>query len=268
MKTIRYLSWMLSIVLPLVASIGNASIPNGAFDFFAPGIGSPSWPLLLGKRDTIKVKSHHVGSETYWTLTGWGSSSNFWGGPSDSIALRGERVRYQANFNSAGQLITSIGSRTLSNFLEIKGSLPAGTFGETSWPSQRNKLLLRADLLDANPDNGIPDLIGTFDGVALGFKTKFTGGWIANNTSLTGGSTGENLWLYGLSLDFQNLAKALDGIESNGTLRSLIGRSETIRNVTSIASIPLPGAAWLFVSGLMALFTSRRNHAGSSRFAM
>jgi len=71
-----------------------------------------------------------------------------------------------------------------------------------------------------------------------------------------------------LSQSFNNLVKALDGDSSNGTLASLIGSSKTIDGVTSVASVPVPGAAWLFLTGLMGLLASRRKSAGSSRLAV
>jgi len=175
-------------------------------------------------------------------------------------------VKYQANFNSAGQLITSMGTKSLSNFLEIKGSLPAGQFGGTSWAAQPDQLLLKATLLDSDSSNNKPDLIGisrSSTNNALGFKTLFTGGWAANNFGLTGGSKGESLWLFSSSSDFKDLVKALDGYSGNGTLSSIIGSSKTIQYVSSVAAVPVPGAVWLFGTGLMTFLVGRRKSAGS-----
>ncbi len=266
MKVINHARWALALVLPLVTSVGNASSSsntNGAYAYTAPGITDLSWPLFLDTNETIKINKNGSGSTSYWTLTGTGSTTSFWGGLFNHVNLGSDSVKYQANFNAAGQLITSMGSKTLSNYLQIDGSLPAGTFGGTSWSAQPNQLLLKADLLDTNPGNGTPDLIGTYAGAALGFNTHFTGGWVANNLGLTGGSTGESLWLAGLSSGFQNLVKALDGNSGNGTLSSLIGSSKTITGVVSVASVPVPGAVWLFGTGLMTLLASRRKAAGA-----
>jgi hypothetical protein len=266
MKVINHARWALALVLPLVASVGHASSSsntNGVYSYTAPGITDLSWPLFLDVNETVKVNKSGSGASTYWTLTGSGSTTSFWGGLFNSVNLGKDSVKYQANFNSAGQLITSMGSKTLSNYLQINGSLPAGTFGGTSWSAQPNELLLKADLLDKNPGNGTPDLVGTYAGVAVGFNTKFTGGWAANNTGLTGGSTGESLWLAGLSSSFLNLVKALDGNAGNGTLNSLFGSSKTITGVVSVASVPVPGAVWLFGTGLMTLLASRRKAACS-----
>lgn len=272
MKVMKTARWALALVLPLVASAGNASSAsntNGAYAYNAPGVTDISWPLFLDTDETIKVERKGSSSSNYyWQLTGTGSHASFWGGLSNGLNLGSESVKYQANFNSAGKLITSMGSKTLNNYLEIKGSLPAGTFGGTSWTAQPYQTLLKADLLDVNPGNGAPDLIGNYAGIALGFNTKFTGGWVANNAGLTGGSTGESLWLAGLSNGFQNLVKALDGNSGNGTLSSLIGSSKTINGVASVASVPVPGAVWLFGTGLMSLLASRRKRAGSPRFAV
>jgi hypothetical protein len=97
----------------------------------------------------------------------------------------------------------------------------------------------------------------------LGFKTLFTGGWAANNIGLTGGSTGESLWLFSSSSDFKNLVNALDGNSGNGMLSSLIGSSHTFTNVSSVAAVPVPGAVWLFGTGLMTFLAGRRKSVGS-----
>lgn len=268
MKASNYARWLLAIVLPLAASAGNASLTDGKYTYTAPGVVEPSWPLFLDTNETIQIERKGSGSNSYWQLSGVGSTTSFWGGLTNSVNLGSESVKYQANFNAAGQLITSIGSIKLNNYLEIKGSLPKGTFGGTSWSAQPNQLLLKATLLDAIPGNGTPDLIGNYAGSALGFNTKFTGGWAANNPGLTGGSTGESLWLSGLSSGFKNLVKALDGNSANGTLSSLIGSSKTITGVSSVAAVPVPGAVWLFGTGLMAVFVGRRKGLGSSRLAV
>jgi len=266
MKVIKYGRWMLVVVLPLVAGAGNAatSMTDGKFTYEAPGVGEPSWPLFLDTNETIKISKKGSGPNTYWQLIGSGSSASFWGSLTNHVNLGKESVKYQANFNSAGELITSIGTTTLKNYLEIKGTLPAGSIGETSWNDLPYQTLLKADLLDANPGNGSPNLIGTYGGVALGFNTKFTGGWAPSIPGLTGGSTGENLWLAGVSSDFLKLVKALDGDGSNGTLSSLIGSSKTINYVSSVAAVPVPGAVWLFGTGLVTLLASRRKNAGCS----
>ena len=113
-------------------------------------------------------------------------------------------------------------------------------------------------MTDINPSNGVADRIGTYGPFAIGFNTQFTGGWATTIPGLTGGSTGESLWLAGFSTEFSNLVKALDGKSGNGTLASLFGSSKTIRGVFSVASVPVPGAVWLFGSGLMTFFAGRR----------
>lgn len=277
MKVIKRGRWALALVLALVASAGNAatSLTDGKYTFIAPGIANPSWPLFLDASETVKVAKKGSKSNPYWQLTGTGSTTSFWGGLSNSVNLGKDSVKYQANFNAAGQLITSIGHTKLSNYLEIKGGLPAGAFGGTSWKKQSNQLLLKATLLDANPGNGTPDLVGTDADSALGFDTKLTGGWAAKNLGFTGGSTGESLWLFGVSSGFKDLVKALDGDNGNGTLSSLFGKSKTIKGISSVAGVPvagvspgaavvpLPGAVWLFGTGLMTLLASRRKGAGS-----
>jgi len=267
MKTLKTLTRTIALALPLTASLANASQVT-PFPFASSGIGGVSYPYFLDTQEKVSVKRMGAGPNSYWRLTGTGSAASFWGPDDNSYNLKNERIKYVANFDAAGRLITSIGSKILDNYLEIKGSLPAGQIGNTSWGRLSNQLLLRATLLDSDASNGVPDLIGTYGGsqnqedhdglVALGFKTKFTGGWAAEQPGLTGGSTGENLWLFGSSHDFQDLVNALDGDSENGTLRSLIDRSKTIEKVSSVASVPLPGAVWLLGAGLMTLLGSRR----------
>ncbi|NOT10855.1 MAG: hypothetical protein HOP23_03315 [Methylococcaceae bacterium] len=272
--------WAIAILLPLIGNIGYASNDEGnrkqidfsAFGSNAGDIGAPSWPLFKGVNEVIKVKKFGTGPNAYWTLTGTGSNASFLGDFSNYVKLGNESVKYVAHFNAAGKLITSIGSganiKTLTNYLEISGALPAGDFGFTSWTNQPNQLLLKATLLDSNSENGTPDLIGTYSNTALGFKTLFTDGWVAENASITGGSIGENLWLVGFSSEFRKLIRALDGNSNNGTLNSLFNSSsKKIRNVVSIAAVPLPATAWLFGTGIMAFLVGRRNKSGLKFFA-
>ena len=261
MKVISYAKLLLVPALLLLATDGNASSTwagRAPTSYTAPGIGAPSWPLFLDNDETIKVVRNGSGNKSYWTMTGTGSSTSFWGSKSNSVNIKNESVKYVANFNAAGELITSIGGKSLSNTLEIRGALSAGKFGGTSWKNQPNQLLLKATLLDSSADNLKPDLIGNYKNSALGFGTQFTGGWAANNRGLTGGSTGENLWLFGKEDSFLKLVKALDSNKKNGTLSSLIGKSKTFSNVSSISAVPLPGAAWLFLSGMVAFLGFKR----------
>lgn len=250
MNLMHYLRWILIAVLSMLASTGYAAIP----DVNAEGVGAPSYPYFYDIGETVKIKKNGKGDNVYWTLTGTGSKASFWGSDTSSVALGSGKVRYQANFNAAGELITSIGtgkgkSKTLQNYLEIKGSLPATNWGRTSWGKLKNQLLLKANLTE----------VGTSGASALGFKTVFTGGWAPSIPGLTGGSTGENLWLSGLSTGSYLLVNAFQ----SGNL-NLLGKSLTIKGVSSVASVPLPGAVWLFGAGLIALFANRRNSATDS----
>lgn len=256
MNLLKYARWTLVLVLPIFANIGNAS-----------GIGDSSLPAFLDVDERIKILKKGTDDNPYWQLNGIGLTTSFLVGDgklSDSIEVSGGSVIYQANFNAEGKLITQIGDKSLSNFLQIQGALSAGSHGSTSWSDLPFQTLLRAELWDSDPGNGTPDVIGTFGGFALGFNTHFTDGWVANNPGLTGGSTGESLWLLGLSSGFNKLVRALDGNASNGTLASLIGSSKTIDDVTSIAAVPLPGAVWLYGTGLMIFLASRRKATDSS----
>jgi hypothetical protein len=212
----------------------------------------------LDTSESISMKKMGSGANIYWQMTGTGSTASLFGASNNAYNLTKDSVKYVANFDINGKLITSIGTKSLNNTLEIRGALPAGTIGNTHWNALSNQLLLSATLLDNNFANGTPDLIGNYGGNALGFKTQFTGGWAANQPGLTGGSTGESLWLFSASKNFLDLVNALDGISTNGTLSSLIGNSKTITKVSSVASVPVPGAVWLFGTGLISLLASRR----------
>ncbi len=278
MKVWKNAKWALAFALPLVTGTGNAatSLTNGMYKFTAaPGtsVVDASWPLFKDQGETITVKKIGTGGSAYWQLTGKGNAASFWGSTKQAYSLGNERVIYQANFNAAGQLIadnTKIGLTTIRNFLEIRGTLQAGKFGNTPWKAvtNPNTVLLSATLLGGNKSNGIGvDYAAAVNGSkfpALGFTTKFNrGSWILGQRGLTGGSTGESLWLTGASTGFRDLVLALDGNSRNGTLNSLIGASKTIGAVTSVAAVPLPGAAWLFLGGLMTVLASRRKSVGS-----
>ncbi|MDD2658573.1 MAG: VPLPA-CTERM sorting domain-containing protein [Methylococcales bacterium] len=239
MKIIKSVKWALVLLLPVFASTGNAA-----------GVIPSSYPLFENIYDTVLVREQTVytspnTSDSYWTLTGTGSTSLFMGGLTNFVNVGDANVHYQANFNAQGQLITAIDGVKLNNSLEITGSLPKGTFNGTSWADQPNQLLLSANLV--NPT-------GTSNGNALGFNTQFTGGWVANNTGLTGGSMSESLWLLGLNPDFKNLVNFVDG-------KGVLSPWSTY-NAISIASVPLPAAVWLFGAGLMAVLGARRKSAG------
>ncbi|MEQ1621180.1 MAG: hypothetical protein ABL919_07210 [Methylococcales bacterium] len=269
MKFINYARWGLALALPLAASTGFAS-PYGLPSYSAPNVPAPSLPAFVDTNETVKIQKLTSGGNTYWKLTGTGKNTVFstlnststW---FNSYNLGSDSVKYEANFNSAGKLITSMGSTTLTNYLQINGSLPAGSHaGTTTWTAKSNQLLLKANLLDINPGNGAPDNIGTFAGAAIGFKTAFTGGWAPTVAGLTGGSTGESLWLAGLSADFLKLVKALDTNTGNGTLSSLFNTSsKTITGVVSVSSVPVPGAVWLFLTGMMAVLGLNRKKGNS-----
>ena len=267
MKLTSYSRWALALALPFATGTSNASFSDHGMYLPVPttasygGIVGVSSPNFVDVNEVITVTKFGSGAaNSYWQISGTGSTAIFDslnGSRFKSYNLGNETVKYTANFDANGRLITSFGGTALSNTLSITGSLPAGSFGNTSWGSQPNELLLSANLTDINPNNGTADRIGTFGSFAIGFNTQFTGGWATTIPGLTGGSTGESLWLAGFSSDFANLVKALDGKTKNGTLSSLFGSTKTIHGVFSVASVPVPGAVWLFGTGLMTLLASR-----------
>jgi hypothetical protein len=274
MKVIKYGQWLLALAMLSIGTVGHATnMPSPLFGASSSGIIAPSFPLFFDEGGKIVMTKSGSGSNAYWTMTGTGSSTELLGSLFSGYNLGSDSVKYVANFNSNGQLIAKKPgtNTTLTNYLEIKGSLPAGSIGSASWGPVSNQTLLKATLLDKIPGNNAPDLIGTLGNSslfsALGFNTKWdttTPGWAitTNGGKLTGGSTGESLWLGGLfNSDFYTLVNALDGNNGNGTLSSLIGSGKTIKNVYAIASVPVPAAVWLFGSGLMAVFAGRRKRA-------
>ena len=242
---------MLSVLAANVCYAGLES-PNRMFRFDAPGIGSPSWPMFMDQNGTIEITKNGSGVNAYWTLTGTGDSTSFLGSFKNKYAVGDSAFEYVANFNAKGELITSIGNTTnLTNYLTINGSLGAGKIGKTSWDAIDNQLLLQADLVS----------VSTWKNKAIGFKTKFTGGWAVDPAlGFTGGSLGENLWLTSLSRGFRDLVKALDSDRHNHRLSSLFKNDTTIKGVKAIASVPIPGAVWLFGSAMMLLFANQRKN--------
>jgi hypothetical protein len=267
MKVIIYTRLALVLMLSLAASSANANSSTGIFGMPSSSVGgivAPSFPNFVDTNEVITVKKFGSGSaNAYWKISGTGSTAIFDslnGSTFHSYNLGNEKVEYTAYFNASGQLITPTlknGTQGL-NTLNIWGSLPAGSFGNTSWGPVSNTLLLSANLLDVN--NGTADKIGTYGSFAIGFNTEFTGGW-ANQPGLTGGSKGESLWLAGFSSEFANLVKALDGRPDNGTLASLFRSTKHIKGVFSVASVPVPGAVWLFGTGLMTLLAAGRRNS-------
>jgi hypothetical protein len=276
MKVTNYARLALAIVLPLAAGTGYADYSQPGLSLPIPsnstkGIVAPSFPNFVGINDTVKVvqKFNSGGTNSYWSLTGSGTTSildSLNGKTFTSYNLGGGdpmnnnyKTSYVANFDANGKLITTFEGQGLSNTLTIYGSLQAGRFGNTSWAAQPNELLLSANLTGGT----IPNQVGTYGSFAIGFNTQFTGGWAADNLGLTGGSTGESLWLAGISADFAKLVKALDGNISNGTMSTLFSSNKTIKGVFSVASVPVPGAVWLFGTGLMTFFAGRRKSAAA-----
>lgn len=242
---------MLSVLATNVCYAGLES-PSRMFRFDAPGIGSPSWPMFMDQNGTIEITKNGSGANTYWTLTGTGDSTSFLGSFKNKYEIGDSTVKYVANFNARGELITSIGNVTnLTNYLTINGSLGAGKIGNTSWDTVDNQLLLQANLVSVN----------TWKNKAIGFKTMFTGGWAVDPAKgFTGGSIGENLWLTSLSKGFRDLVRALDSDRRNHRFSSVFKNDTTIRGVNAIASVPIPGAVWLFGSAMMMVLANQRKN--------
>lgn len=252
MNAVKKARWAIALALPLLAGTVQAAVP-AYFSYAAPGVVAPSDPHFLDSNESITIKRLGSGANRYYQLIGTGATTSFLG-PISQYNLGSDSVKYVANFDLNGRLITQIGNTKLNNTLTISGTLPKGSIGDTSWNALPNQVLLSATLLAGT--TGTAGVAG--GGTALGFATQFTGGWAANQPGLTGGSTGESLWLFSKYDDFKTLVRALDGVSSNGTLSSLIGSGKTITHISSVASVPVPAAAWLFATGLMGLLAKRR----------
>lgn len=248
-------SLRMAAALTLSFLSGTASASTTLPTFSAPGVVAPSYPAFVDDNSNITVKRVNAGkvngvTQYFWQLSGKGESSVF-ALPNSDYRIKNESFKYTANFDSNGDLITSYGNKhNLKNNLTINGKLGAGSVGDYSWKAfTSNKLLLSANLTALGTDSN-----------ALGFATSFTGGWAADqNKPFTGGSTGESLWLSSSSsTSFTNLVAAIQ----NGTLDNLLGNknSMTFKHVSSVASVPVPAAVWLFGTGLTALLASRRKN--------
>jgi len=254
MKVIKRARYLLVLLFPLLTGSANAS-----------GIFDAGLPAFMDLDERVKITKKGTDANPYWQLKGIGLSTSLLVGDGElenAIEIPDGSVIYQANFNAAGELITEMNGQSLSNFLLVNGSVAAGTHDSYSWSDQPYQVLLRAELMDFDPENGTPDRIGTFGGFALGFNTHFMGGWVTEG--LSGNSMAESLWLYGFSAGFHTLYNALDGNDANGTLASLIGSSLTVNDVSSFATVPLPGATWMFLTGVMTLLASRRKSSVQS----
>ena len=280
MKVINYRPLLLVPVLLLSATEANASalqaagaFTNNKYFYNAPGVVAPSLPLFQDNKESVSVTQKGSGANSYWQLKGTSTVSSTSSlllnynknTKKDNLVGGKDKVTYQANFNASGQLITKIGTTKLSNFLDITGTLNSFNFGGTLFKAQASKLLLHADLLDSKA-NSKPDLVGVFNddkhgGYGLGFGTKFTGGWATEQKVLTGGSAGESLWLFGSNKAFNDLVKALDGKSANGTLNTLFKNNKTITGVSSISAVPVPGAVWLFLTGMLTVLGFSRKKA-------
>ena len=281
MKVINYTPLLLVPVLLLSATEANATplqsagkLTNNKYFYNAPGVVGASFPSFQDNKQSVSVTKKGFGANSYWTLRGTSTGSstsslltnyNF-RTKKDTLVAGDQKVTYTANFNSKGELITSAGSTKLFNSLKIYGTLDAFTFGDKKFSAQSSKLLLSADLLDSKANNSKSDLVGVFNnakygGYGLGFVTKFTGGWATQQKELTGGSKAESLWLFGSNNSFNDLVKALDANKANGTLNTLFRNNKTISGVSSLAAVPVPGAVWLFLTGMLTVLGFSRKKA-------
>jgi hypothetical protein len=247
----------------VVAALAVAGAAHAATNppFSAPGVSSPGYPdFISGNYEaTLTSSMETVGKtkETVFTLSISGSDPNLgvFNFPGADYLAGNETISLTANFTSTGQLITG-----LSNTFKVTGSLPASsnpTYGTApagfSWSAQPNETLFSATLTGYGVDS-------THEG--LGFVATDFGGW-ADQKQFTNGSTTESLWLFELS----SLLPASSGTSQIQSLTNNAGWNAFLAELKSgsalkaadfyllggIATVPLPAAFWLLLSGIAAV---------------
>jgi hypothetical protein len=249
-----------------VAVLGAAGVAQ-AFtvpNFSGPGVSSPGYPDLWSANQTASLVQNASGTFTL-SVTGNAAGCGQKGGsnscsaaifnfPSGAYLVGNETINITANFSSNGTFT--------SGTYAITGSLPASTmptYGSApkgvSWSTQPTETLLTANLTGDTIDS-------THE--ALGFKEVITGGW-ADQPMFTGLSNPviESVWLYSfLSNNANNNGNNSWGTPGNNStwnnflaeLKNGKGLKATnFTGIAAIATVPIPGAALLFGSGLAGL---------------
>jgi hypothetical protein len=221
-----------------------------------PSIGSPGYPDFWAANYSASLTANSQG--TVYTLSIAGSNPNIgvFNFPNSSYLVGNEQVKLTANFDSHGNLLTS-----MSNTYEIDGSLASSSnplFGSkpngVSWSTQPVEKLFSASLTGVTVDS---------KDEALGFKSTNFGGW-ANQKQFTGGSTTESVWLYSLLSPLASFNSAINTANNdwNSFLSEIKNHSalkaKTFYGIASIATVPLPASLLLLCSGLLGLGVFRR----------
>jgi hypothetical protein len=246
-----------------VAVLGAAGVAQAYTvpNFSGPGVSSPGYADFWSGNQTASLTQNANGTFTL-SVTGNTGSCNQKGGskscsaaifnfPSGAYLVGNESINITANFSSSGTFT--------SGTYSVSGSLPASTmptFGKAppgyNWSTQPTETLLTANLTGDTIDS-------THE--ALGFKEVITGGW-ADQPMFTGGSLIESVWLYAfLSNNANNNGNNWTTHGTNSTWNNFLAelkngkglKPTSFTGIAGIATVPIPGAALLFGSGLAGL---------------
>lgn len=219
----------------------------------ASGSAPSSLDFTFDNRNlSVAITSSGTGTNTVYTLTASGAGQfSFYGTSLQPIAGTLSNTNYSlvANFNYQDHFIPTGSSLQITGALSSTATLPVGVTAPTS------TLLYSANLTDFGYSVAQGD---------IGFKTSFLTSW-ADQGGLTGGSTGESVYLFDqaalLNGGFGRLSQLVNAF-NGGSLAPVVGHTYT--SVQSVASVPLPMPALLFATGasaLMGLARKRRNHS-------
>ncbi len=198
----------------------------------------------------LSVSFHAVAGNQY-QLTATGSGNLNFYGPDTGTSYGGTNSTYTltANFNSAGQFVSTGSSLTINGTLS---NVPAGVSAPAS------TLLFQAGLTEFGYNQAQ---------ATIGFQTQLQSGW-ADQIAFTGGSQFESIYLFdrlGLATNgqFGALSQLVDAFANNNPAA---GVGTTPYLVESLATVPTPMPAILFGSGLslmLGLNRARQNKANS-----
>ena len=212
--------------VPIISSINNFAVPTAQDYSFNDRAVSVSVAPKAAAGPGYTVTATGTGNVTFYGVT-----------PATSFAGSTTTTGYSltANFSAAGQF------ETAGSILNINGTLSSQPLGSTGSPTG---VLYSANLtgFGTNPNQA-----------AIGFTTQFNPSW-SNQALLTGGSTGEVVYLFdqvGLNNGGHGRLSALINAIQANNLASLNGK--TFTGVESIATVPVPLASVLFGTGLTAL---------------
>lgn len=230
MKVLKSGQWLLAVLLTIIGSIGHASMNEFTiYSNSAAGSGASILPDVL-EMDTGESMRSRSGVKSYRRLKEMDSTTSNFGNLSNNVT----QVAFQPGFDATGHLIASAG---VIQSLTIIG---ATTSHQTEVGSSSSALAL------------LPE-------------------WEGVHYNLKRGDAWSSIWLSALyNSIFNNLANVLDHSSNNGTLSSLFGPFSSttytgvfyVISISTVSSVPLPGAVWLFGSGLLVVIARRtKKHA-------